>query len=163
MNAGNWAEAGAALSAEVTMIYRRGAGDMSGYVHEMEKGRVEGVRLLTSLVPVAVVRDAEGKVTALRVAKSDGGKPVLGTEKELPCELIALAIGQAKLRGVAKLFAGVDLDKRGCITADAATGVTGNPKVYAGGDCVNGGKEVVNAVAEGRNAARAMMKSWEKK
>ena len=35
-----------------------------------------------------------------------------------------------------------------------------NPKVYAGGDCVNGGKEVVNAVADGRDAARAMVRSW---
>jgi glutamate synthase (NADPH/NADH) small chain len=147
---------------EVTMVYRRGTGDMSGYHHEMEKGRTEGVRLLTNLVPVAVVRDAKNHVTALRVAKAENGKAVAGTEQEIPCDLIALAIGQAKLRDVAKLFKGVALDKRGCIQADTATGVTGNPKVYAGGDCVNGGKEVVNAVAEGRNAARAMMKGWSK-
>lgn len=145
---------------EVTMIYRRGAGDMSGYVHEMEGGRKEGVRLLTSQTPVAVLRGEHGKLKGLRVAKTDGGKPVAGTEREIACDLVALAIGQAKLRTVAKLFPGVELDTKGCIKADKATGVTGNPKVYAGGDCVNGGKEVVNAVAEGRNAARAMMKGW---
>jgi glutamate synthase (NADPH/NADH) small chain len=32
--------------------------------------------------------------------------------------------------------------------------------VYAGGDCVNGGKEVVNAVADGRKAAFAMLNYW---
>jgi glutamate synthase (NADPH/NADH) small chain len=42
------------------------------------------------------------------------------------------------------------------IVADKATGQTGNPRVFAGGDAVNGGAEVVNAVDEGQRAARAM-------
>jgi len=46
------------------------------------------------------------------------------------------------------------------VVADAAMGVTGNPKVFSGGDCVNGGKEVVNAVADGRNAARHLISKW---
>ena len=46
--------------------------------------------------------------------------------------------------------------KRGCVVADPKTCVTGNPKVYSGGDCVNGGKEVVNAAAEAKVAVRAM-------
>jgi dihydropyrimidine dehydrogenase (NAD+) subunit PreT len=33
---------------------------------------------------------------------------------------------------------------------------TGNPKYFAGGDCVNGGREVVDAVAEGMAAARGI-------
>ncbi len=47
------------------------------------------------------------------------------------------------------------------VTCDTATGQTGNPKVFAGGDCINGGKEVVNAVADGRNAARTLMARWQ--
>jgi dihydropyrimidine dehydrogenase (NAD+) subunit PreT len=46
------------------------------------------------------------------------------------------------------------------VVVDGRTKRTGNAKVYAGGDCVNGGKEVVNAVADGRDAARAMMAGW---
>ena len=57
-------------------------------------------------------------------------------------------------------LSGVVIDKRGCVVVDPATGVTGNAKVWSGGDCTNGGKEVVNAVADGRNAARAMMAGW---
>jgi glutamate synthase (NADPH/NADH) small chain len=34
--------------------------------------------------------------------------------------------------------------------------VTGNPRVFTGGDCYNGGKEVVNAAAEGQRAAKAI-------
>jgi dihydropyrimidine dehydrogenase (NAD+) subunit PreT len=40
------------------------------------------------------------------------------------------------------------------VKVDAATHRTGNPKVWSGGDCVNGGKEVVNAVAEAKVAVR---------
>jgi glutamate synthase (NADPH/NADH) small chain len=137
---------------EVTMLYRRGASDMSGYHHEMEGARKEGVRLLTHAVPAAILRDASGDVRGVHL--KDG--------RDVPCDMVAVAIGQAKLRSLAAQFPGVTLDPRGCIVADPRTGATGNPKVFAGGDCTNGGKEVVNAVAEGRNAAREIMKRWEK-
>lgn len=42
-----------------------------------------------------------------------------------------------------------------------AEGRTGNAKLFAGGDCVNGGKEVVNAVAEGKAAALAIHRALE--
>ncbi|MBX3209308.1 MAG: FAD-dependent oxidoreductase [Labilithrix sp.] len=149
-------------AAEVSMCYRRGVPEMSGYAHEMSGGRKEGVRLVGHVQPVAFVRDASGKLTALRVAKTDANaKPIAGTEHEIPCDLVALAIGQSKLSGIAAALPGVELDKRGCVVvADTAICVTGNPKVFAGGDCINGGKEVVNAVADGRNAARALLARW---
>jgi glutamate synthase (NADPH/NADH) small chain len=50
---------------------------------------------------------------------------------------------------------GLALDRAGRVVVDA-DGATGNPKVFAGGDCVSGGKEVVNAVAEGKRAALAI-------
>ena len=48
--------------------------------------------------------------------------------------------------------------KGGSILVDRPTGRTSNPKYYAGGDCVNGGREVVDAVADGKRAATAMSK-----
>jgi glutamate synthase (NADPH/NADH) small chain len=36
-----------------------------------------------------------------------------------------------------------------------------NPKYYAGGDCVNGGREVVDAVADGKRAGIAMAQAFE--
>ena len=144
----------AQLGAEaVMMVYRRGIEDMSGYAHELEGARKEGVIFVDHAQPVAVVRDASGAVRALRVSKR-------GAEVDLPAAFVALAIGQSKLRSVAQQFPGVKLDARGCVVADPKTGATGNPKVFSGGDCVNGGKEVVNAVADGRNAARHLHSSW---
>jgi glutamate synthase (NADPH/NADH) small chain len=135
--------------ADVAMVYRRSAHEMSGYAHEMAQARVEGARLVESVQPVSVVR----------VAITHNGV-VTGDAHELPCDLVVLAIGQSKLRAVAQGFDGVALDKRGCVVVDTVTRRTGNARVYAGGDCINGGKEVVNAAADGREAARAMMRSW---
>ena len=137
----------------VMMVYRRSLEDMSGYAHELAGARKDGVTVVQQAKPVAIVRDGVGAVKAMRVAIS-------GSEVELPCDLVALAIGQSKLRAIAQQFPGVALDARGCVVADAATGATGNPKVFSGGDCVNGGKEVVNAVAEGRDAARHLLSQW---
>ena len=149
-------------ASDVAMVYRRGKSEMSGYVHEMNAARKEGVRLVEHRQPIEFVRDGSGKLTALRVAKTENGKVVDGTEEDLPCDVVALAIGQAKLKEIAAELPGVELDKSGCVVADPKTGATGNAKVFAGGDCINGGKEVVNAVANGRDTARFLISRWSK-
>jgi glutamate synthase (NADPH/NADH) small chain len=63
-----------------------------------------------------------------------------------------LSIGQASHAGFLK---DIQLD-RGRIVIDRFTGQTSNPKFFAGGDCTNGGREVVDAVAEGKRAGIAM-------
>jgi glutamate synthase (NADPH/NADH) small chain len=131
---------------EVTMVYRRTADVMPGYAHEMEHARQEGVRLLERAVPAGVLRDGGGKLVALRL--QDG--------RELAADLVVLGIGQSKLRDLATQFSGVGVDEKGLIIADSATGRTGNPQVFAGGDAVSGGQEVVNAAQEGKRAARAI-------
>lgn len=151
----------ALLGAErVTLIYRRGPEEMSGYAHEVEAARTEGVEVLFHTLPAAFVRDASGALRGLLIAKAHGGKPAVGTETELPCTMALVAIGQSKLHALVSEFSGVAVDGRGCIVADPKICVTGNPKVFSGGDCINGGKEVVNAVADGRNAARELLRRW---
>ena len=130
---------------EVAMVYRRTAAEMPGYAHEMELARKEGVRLVERAVPEEFVRGAGGLLMALRLA--DG--------RELPADLVILGIGQAKLREVVAQFPGVALDDKGRVVVDEATGRTGNPKVFAGGDTL-GGELVVTAVQEGKRAARAI-------
>lgn len=130
----------------VTMVYRRTAAEMPGYAHEMELARREGVTLRERAVPAAFLRDASGRLAGLRLA--DGA--------ELPAQLAVLGIGQARLKDVIQQFSGVAVDEKGRILADQKTGATGNPKVFAGGDAVSGGQEVVNAAQEGKRAARAI-------
>ncbi len=139
---------------EVVMVYRRTEAVMSGYAHEMVGARKDGVRLLENRQPVGVERDGEALV-GLRVSRTDGDG-----EEVLPCDLIAMAVGQSRLTGLAAAFDGVELDDKGRVVVDEATNRTGNPQVYAGGDCVNGGKEVVNAAQHGKLAARAITASF---
>jgi glutamate synthase (NADPH/NADH) small chain len=59
-----------------------------------------------------------------------------------------------------KQLRGVEV-RDGQIVADRVTGQTGNSRYFAGGDCVNGGREVVDAVAGGKRAAISMLKTAE--
>lgn len=143
---------------EVGMIYRRTKKEMTGYLHEMNGARKESVRLLENRQPLSFVRDGAGKLTGVEVAVLEGGKAV--GKEVVHCDHAFVAVGQAKLKEIAAQFAGVETDARGCVVASKTNGQTGNPKVFAGGDCINGGKEVVNAVANGRDTARFLLSSW---
>ena len=144
------------LGIDATMVYRGAAADMSAYEHEMLHGKADGVKVATDRVPLSVVRGESEKVCGLRVARAENKLPVPGTEEVLPADLIVLAVGQNRATAIARAFPGVELDGRGRVVVDAKTGRTGNPRVWSGGDCVNGGKEVVNAVAEARVAAQSI-------
>lgn len=139
---------------EVTMLYRGDEAAMSGYEHEWKAAKIEGVRSLWHTQPTAYV-ERDGRVAGLRCVKLGADKrPLAGEEFEVPAELVLLAIGQARLGELVAGLGGVQLEG-GRLIVDA-DGATGNPRVYAGGDCANGGKEVVNAVAEGKRAALAI-------
>lgn len=138
---------------KVTLVYRGGEDGMSGYTHEWDAAKIDGANAAWHTVPVEVV--GEGRVTGLRCALTGPDKrPIPGQEVVLPADLVLVAIGQSTLGGLLAGLDGITLDK-GRVVVDAA-GATGRPGWYAGGDCANGGKEVVNAVAEGKAAARAI-------
>ncbi len=141
---------------EVYMAYRRGFDRLSAYGHEIEWGRVDGVRVRVNAVPTGFARHDDGSLKGIVLAETEDGRAKDGTEQLMEAQLVAVAIGQARLTELAKAFAGVELDDKGRVKVDEATCRTGNAKVYAGGDCVNGGKEVVNAVQHGKLAAKAM-------
>jgi dihydropyrimidine dehydrogenase (NAD+) subunit PreT len=137
----------------VTMIYRGDEAKMSGYAHEWAAAKQEGVHAAWRVQPVAFV--GEGRVRAVKCAELDADKrPIAGQEREIEADLVLLAIGQAKLAELVAGLPGVKVD-RGRVVVDARQS-TGEPGVFAGGDCANGGKEVVNAAAEGKAAARAI-------
>jgi len=153
----------AKLGAEVTMVYRRRAEDQSAYDFEVEHARLAGVNFLYLTAPVEVVGNShvEGllcvKNEVLNTSKS-GEKvdiqPISGSEFVLPCDMVIFATGQEKMVEFYSQIPGLSLD-RGKVVVNE-TFQTTNPKYFAGGDCVNGGKEVVNAVAHGRDAARGI-------
>ncbi len=141
--------------ADVRIIYRRTVREMKAYEHELAHARQEGVVVLECTAISEILRE-NGTIRAIRSVETESGRPTNRSRGVLPADLVVLAIGQTKPRALASLFPGVTCDERGCILADPQTGITGNPRIFAGGDAVNGGKEVVNAVHEGQVAARSI-------
>jgi glutamate synthase (NADPH/NADH) small chain len=136
---------------EVSLAYRGSEAQMSGYRHEWDAAKKEGVRGLFGVLPVGFTGDG-GRVTGLRCVRLDAQKqPIAGSEHTVPADRVYLAIGQSKLGALAAALPGVEV--RGGRVVVGPGGATGRPGVWAGGDCANGGKEVVNGVAEGRDAA----------
>ncbi len=146
-------EAGGLGIRRVVMVYRGAQEKMSGYRHEWRAAQVEGAEAQWHALPVAF--EGDGKVERVRCVKlDDAKKPIPGSEFVIDAELVLIAIGQSKLGEMLATLQGVELD-RGRIVADEH-GRTGRKGLFAGGDCKNGGKEVVNAAAEGKAAARAI-------
>ncbi len=142
---------------DVRLLYRGDAAVMPGYAHELAAARVEGVGMHWHTQPVAFLGEideesGQPRIHALRCTRTDDRKrPIPGTEHTLACDLVILAIGQSP--AVARIASTPGLEfVGGCLRVDA-TGATGRPGVFAGGDCVNGGTEVVQAVKEGMRAA----------
>ena len=146
---------------DAVIVYRRTQGDMSAYDFEQELAKVDGAHFLFNAVPVEVLGTDVGHVTGLKLARTsntNGKLQVLpGSEFVEPFDMVIKAIGEEKQAGLLKkLFPRLELDKRGVVVRNADTGQTNLPKVFTGGDCANGGREVVNAVAEGKKAAHGI-------
>ena len=149
------------LGAEVaTIIYRRGENDMPAYEFEYELAKNDGATFHFHTIPTEVLGE-NGNVKALRLAKTEfrDGKLQLvpGSEWIEEFDLVLKAVGQEKQTSIfTQLFPGLKLDRKGRVEHNPETMETGVPKLFVGGDCANGGREVVNAVAEGKRAARGI-------
>ena len=138
----------------VTMVYRGAEPGMSGYKHEWSAAKDEGAKVRWRTQPVAFTSDA-GRVTGLTCVDLDERKqPIDESEHVVAADLVLLAIGQSKLGELFADLDGVTVEWGRLVVDD--DGFTGRAGVFAGGDCANGGKEVVNAAAEGKAAARAI-------
>ena len=158
------ANAARRLGAEtVYMLYRRSETDISAFDFEYEHAKQEGVQFLWRRQPLALRTGAQGKLQldTVQVRQVNGSLLTIpDSEYTMECDLLVPAIGQSPLAELLETLRGIEM-RDGRIVADRVTGQTGNPRYFAGGDCVNGGREVVDAVAGGKRAAVAMLKTAE--
>jgi glutamate synthase (NADPH/NADH) small chain len=155
------ANAARRLGAEtVYMLYRRGESDIPAFDFEYEHAKQEGVQFLWHRQPLAVRRDEHGRLLLDAVQVDKALKPIPDSEHTIVCDMLVPAIGQSPLAQLVQDLRGVEV-REGRIVADAATGCTSHPRYFAAGDCVNGGREVVDAVAGGKRAALAILKAAE--
>ena len=140
------------LGAErVVMVYRRTEKDISAYDYEYELAKKDGVEFVWQTAPIGILADENGAVTALRCERTDGSLQVF----EIPCDMIIKAIGQQKQVSFFKTVVGVATDEKGRVIVNELM-QTSIPRIFAGGDCVNGGAEAVDAAQMGKLAAQGI-------
>lgn len=148
---------------EVTLIYRRTQDEMPCTEFELNIAKQDGCNITWLAAPIKV-KGSAGKVKQLVCSKMKLGEPDssgrrspvdTGETFTLDVDMVIKAAGQVpfeKLIGKLKIE-----NSKGkiVISENCSTNIKG---VFAGGDAVNGGKEVVDAVEDGKNGAKAILK-----
>lgn len=147
---------------KVYLLFRRGRRHMRAYDHEVDKALKAGVELVPQVVPVAIAGD--GSVATITCRRTELGDPgpdgrppvtvVDGSDFELAVTKVLRATGQAPHASLLTEIEGIELSGPKLRVDEHFR--TGHERIWAGGDSVNGGKEVVNAVEHGKQAARDM-------
>ena len=153
------------LGAEIVyLVYRRGEPEMPAFAYEYQLAKQDAVSFLWQTQPVGVL-GRDGHVCGLECVRTELGAPdargrrspapVPGTEFTIDVDMVIRAVGQKPATDFLKVIAGMEINQDGTVKTNELH-QTGNPKYFAGGDCTNGGKEVVDAVADGMAAARGL-------
>ena len=146
---------------EVTMIYRRTEAEKGCTQTELDIAMLDGCKIVWLAAPKEI-KGSDGKVTSIvcdvmKLGAPDfSGKPSpMPTGKTLTFEadMIIKATGQKPFEELMNQFE-IENRKGKIVVKDNATNLS---KIFAGGDCVNGGKEVVDAVQAGKEAAATII------
>ncbi len=153
-------------AAEVTLFYRRGPEECPAYPHAIDLARSLGVVVRWLCAPVEILGAAHVAGLAcdqMELAEVDASGrrrpvPLDDSRFEIALDMVVRAVGQEGPAATGGLLAALGVPIRdGHAAADPATGRTSNAKVWAIGDIVNGGAEVVDAVQAGKLAARSIV------
>jgi dihydropyrimidine dehydrogenase (NAD+) subunit PreT len=152
------------LGAEtVTIAYRRSEALIPAFAYEYELARSDGVRFEWFAQPIRVLGDGDAAlgVEFLRTeleehdTRSGRVKAVPGSNFVMPADMVVKALGQEPLLDLVAALPDLRCDK-GKILVDPDTGATSIVGLFAGGDCLRNGGEVVDAVQDGKIAARGI-------
>lgn len=143
----------------VTIAYRRSALEMSAFAYEYALARDDGVRFEWMTRPVEFLGES-GVISATKMVKLNmvgtGRSAVLedipGTTFEIQSDMVIQALGQNPTTGLLNEFDPQILED-GRVRVDPETRATPVPGLFAGGDCLSRGAEIVDAVQDGKLAA----------
>ncbi|MGZ8553214.1 MAG: NAD(P)-dependent oxidoreductase, partial [Chitinophagaceae bacterium] len=147
---------------EVTLVYRRTEAEKPCTDVELDIAKLDGCEIIWLAAPKEV-RGENGKVKELVCSIMKLGEPDISGRRSpvdtgetfvLSVDMVIKAAGQTPFE---QLINDNNLaNKNGKIVIDqSSTNIKG---VFAGGDCVNGGKEVVDAVQAGKDGAKAILR-----
>jgi dihydropyrimidine dehydrogenase (NAD+) subunit PreT len=155
---------------EVTMVYRRSEREMPAFQFEYERSKLGGINFSFQTQPVAIRPSPSdpSRVAVLECVRMELGdpdasgrrkpQPIAGSKVWIECDMVIPAVGQSRFLEFLRSCRGIEV-RDGTVVVDPTSGRTANARYYAGGDCVNGGREVVDAVAEGKRAGLGIV-SW---
>ena len=152
------------LNKKVTLVSLEARDEMPADLEEIHEGLEEGVTLLHRRGPKAVLGE-DGRVVALqtrdvaRVFDESGRfspEFVEGSEAEIRCDTVIFAVGQIADLSFLGEDHGLEVTPRNTVVVDRETMQTSKAHVFAGGDVAFGPRIVIEAVADGRRAAKGI-------
>ncbi len=157
---------------DVYLIYRRSYSQMPAEADERIEAQEAGVHFLLLNQPLDYVIDDQNRLTGLKLARTRLGEPdesgrrrpeIIGdSEWTMDVDVVIEAIGNIAEEDSPQWYPNVDIDDKKLIKADAETGKTSVDGIFAGGDIVRGPALVVQAVRDGKLAARAIREYLQK-
>ena len=164
------------LGAEkVYIVYRRSMEELPARMEEVEHAQEEGVdfRLLNNPIEILGYENPEdprdpknGFVTGMTCIRMELGEPdergrrrpvpIPGSEFTLDVDTVIIAIGTSPNPLIKSTTEGLEVNRRGGIIVDEATGATTRKGVFAGGDAVTGAATVISAMGAGKLAAKSI-------
>jgi len=149
---------------EVSIVYRRSEDEMPARREEIDHAVEEGIKIRCLCGPLSFHGDNQGRLKAMTVQKMALGEPdesgrcspvcIEGETEQIPCDMAIIAVGTRPNPILLEATPNLELNKWGYIEADAETGETSIPNVFAGGDIVTGAATVISAMGAGRKAAK---------
>jgi glutamate synthase (NADPH/NADH) small chain len=150
---------------EVMIVYRRSESEMPANDWEYRLAKDDGIIFSFLTSPVEII--GNNSVESIKCKKNKLGEPdqqgrkkpvsIPNSEFEIPVDMIIYALGQQPKLQFFNSIPDLKIENNK-VLVNSETFQTSNPRVFAGGDCINGGKEVVNAAYDGKQAAHGINK-----
>jgi glutamate synthase (NADPH/NADH) small chain len=148
------------------IVYRRSRAEVPARGAEVHHAEQEGVEFFFLAAPTKFIGDDKGRVIGMECLKMELGEPdasgrrrpvpIEGSEFELECDLVIVAVGTGANPILTQSTDGLSLNKWGYIEVDEKTAKTTKKGVWAGGDIVTGSATVILAMGAGRIAANSI-------
>jgi glutamate synthase (NADPH/NADH) small chain len=145
------------------IVYRRSRTEVPARSAEVHHAEEEGVEFFFLAAPTKFIGDDKGRVVGMECLKMELGEPdasgrrrpvpVEGSEFELECDLVIVAVGTGANPILTQSTDKLTLNKWGYIEVDEKTAKTTKKGVWAGGDIVTGSATVILAMGAGRTAS----------
>ena len=152
---------------KVYVLYRRSKEEMPSDEYEVDEAMLEHVEFIYLCSPLEVISEDGEHVSSLKMIRNRLGDPdpsgrrkavpVPGSEFVLDVDTVISAFGQyADTSWIPAQELGLEVNRWGIPLVDRDTWMTSKPGLFAGGDFTEGARNLISAIADGRDAASSI-------